>query len=163
MSPPAFVDCHTHAVPSDDDGAQSLDEGRWLCADAAEHGTRVLFATPHVWPQLTLTEERERAVRAAFERIRGEVPLELRLGFELTPHRALLNEDPRRYVLEGTDCILIEVPFTGSASLLLDILDRIEEHALRAVIAHPERTQAVQDDPELLDVLAGRGLLHVNA
>jgi protein-tyrosine phosphatase len=164
MASPAFVDCHTHAVPSDDDGAQTLDEARWLCRDAAEHGTRVLFATPHVWPQLTLTEARERAVRVAYERIRHEVPLELRLGFELTPHPALLVEDLRRYVLEGTDWILIEVPFTGSASILLEILAWIEELGLRAVIAHPERTRIVQEEPELLDVLAGPGrILQVNA
>jgi protein-tyrosine phosphatase len=160
----AFVDCHTHAVPSDDDGAQTLDEARWLCRDAAEHSTSILFATPHVWPQLTLTESRERAVRTAYELLRAEVPLELRLGFELTPHPALLVEDLRRYVLEGTDCILIEVPFTSSARLLLEILERIESYGLRAVIAHPERTRVIQEEPELLDRLAGPGrLLQVNA
>jgi protein-tyrosine phosphatase len=160
----AFVDCHTHAVPSDDDGAQSLDEARWLCRDAAVHGTSILFATPHVWPQLTLTEARERAVRAAYERLRPDVPLELRLGFELTPHPALLVEDLRRYVLEGTDCVLIEVPFTSSARLLLEILERIEEHGLRAVIAHPERTRVVQEEPAVLDeILAPDRLLQVNA
>jgi protein-tyrosine phosphatase len=161
---PAFVDCHSHALPSGDDGAQDLAEALWLCRDAAEHGTRVLFATPHVWPQLTLSEDRERAVRAAFERVRPEVPLELRLGFELTPHRELLREDLGRYVLEGTDCVLIEVPFTGSADILLAILERIAEQGFRAVIAHPERTQAVQDDPGLVDVLLGPGrVLQVNA
>jgi protein-tyrosine phosphatase len=164
VAPPAFVDCHSHAVPSGDDGAQNLDEARWLLRDAAEHGTAVLFATPHVWPQLTLPPERERAVRAAYERLRQAAPLEFRLGFELTPHPALLVEDLRRYALEGTDCVLIEVPFTGSASLLLEILDWIAEQGLRAVIAHPERTQVVQDDPGVLDLLAGPGrMFQVNA
>ena len=164
MTRPSFVDCHAHVVPSGDDGAQDLDESRWLARDAAAHGTRILFATPHVWPQLTLTPERERAVRAAFEALRRDAPLELRLGFELTPHRALLREDLRRYALEGTGFVLIEVPFNGPADLLFETLDRIEEQGLCAVIAHPERAQAVQDGPDVLPALAGPGrLLQVNA
>jgi protein-tyrosine phosphatase len=163
MTRPAFVDCHAHVVPSGDDGAQDLDEGHWLARDAAAHGTRILFATPHVWPRLTLTPGREREVRAAFEALRREAPLELRLGFELTPHRALLREDLRRYALEGTSFVLIEVPFNGETDLLFAILDRIEAQGLSAVIAHPERAQAVQDDPELLRALAGPSrLLQVN-
>src|SRR5436305_1894432 len=43
-----FVDLHSHVVPSGDDGAQSMDEGAELCRAAARHGTRTLFATPHV-------------------------------------------------------------------------------------------------------------------
>jgi protein-tyrosine phosphatase len=161
---PAFVDCHAHAVPSADDGAQDLDEARWLCRDAAAHGTAVLFATPHVWPQLTLTPAREREVRAAAEALRRDAPLQLRLGFELTPQRALLREDLGRYALEGTDCVLVEVPFAGDAGLLFQVVERIEEQGFRPVIAHPERADAVQAEPDLLASIAGRGrLLQVNA
>jgi protein-tyrosine phosphatase len=164
MAPPAFVDCHAHAVPSGDDGAQDLDEARWLCRDAAEHGTHILFATPHVWPQLTLSDERERRVRAAFEELRRDAPLHFRLGFELTPSHALAREDLSRYVLQGTDCVLVEVPFSGPATPLFAVLDRVEEQGLRAVIAHPERAEAVQDDPSLLaELAASGGLLQVNA
>src|SRR5262249_61866337 len=74
-----FVDCHSHAVPSGDDGAQNLDEAVWLANHAGEHGTRILFTTPHVWPALTLTEDRERLVRARFAELRRRSPLELRL------------------------------------------------------------------------------------
>ena len=62
-----FVDVHSHVVPSGDDGARSIGDGLELCADAAEHGTGLLFATPHVWPALPLTVERERAVRASLD------------------------------------------------------------------------------------------------
>src|SRR2546422_5124605 len=106
-----FVDCHSHVVPSGDDGAQSLSDGVALCELAARAGTEILYATPHVWPHLVLTEERERAVRAAFEALRVDVSLELRLGFELTPAPPLLEEDPARYALDGTDLVLVEVPF----------------------------------------------------
>ena len=48
---------------------------------------------------------------------RSAPTLELRLGFELTPSRALLAEDPRRYVLEGTDRVLLGGRFSGPADL----------------------------------------------
>jgi protein-tyrosine phosphatase len=162
--PPLFVDCHSHVVPSGDDGAPSIDEGLALCRSAAQHGTGVLFATPHVWPYLTLTPEREAEIRDAYERMRPHAGLELRLGFELTPARPLLDEDPRRYVLGGTDRVLMEVPFSGPADLLFALAEHVDAAGLRPVIAHPERTEAVLDDPFIADELGARGwTLQVNA
>jgi protein-tyrosine phosphatase len=159
-----FVDCHSHVVPSGDDGAVSVEDGVALCRSAARHGTAVLFATPHVWPHFTLTPEREQAVRRAFEQMRHGAGLELRLGFELTPSRALLAEDPARYVLEGTDRVLLEVDFTGPADLTFALAEHVERAGLRPVIAHPERTDAVLDDRCVADELAARGwALQVNA
>jgi protein-tyrosine phosphatase len=159
-----FVDVHSHVVPSGDDGAQRVIEGRGLCREAARHGTAVLYATPHVWPHLVLTEEREHLVRANFAELTSEeLGLELRLGFELTPARPLLEQDLRRYVLDGTNAVLIEVPFTGGERLLVEICELMEEQRLQPVIAHPERTEAVLDKPSLAREFAERGwLLQVN-
>ena len=160
----SFVDCHSHVVPSGDDGAASIDDGLALCHSAADHGTRILFATPHVWPHLTLTEGREAEIRTAYERMRTRAGLELRLGFELTPARPLLAEDPHRYALEGTDRVLMEVPFSGPADLVFALAEHVDAAGLRPVIAHPERTESVLDDPLIADELAANGwTLQVNA
>src|SRR5262245_49092327 len=95
-----FVDVHSHMLPSGDDGVGSVAEGRRLCRKAHRRGTRLLFATPHVWPHLTLTIDREAAIRRAYAQLRAEAGLEVRLGFELTPDPPLLREDPWRYELE---------------------------------------------------------------
>jgi protein-tyrosine phosphatase len=159
-----FVDLHSHVVPSDDDGAQTISEGRSLCAGAARHGTRLLYATPHVWPQLTLTAAREAAIKRTFAAVAARAGLELRLGYELTPTAALLDEDPRRYRLQGTDAVLMEVPFVGPADLLVPLAEQTEAAGLRPVIAHPERAEAVRAEPGLARQLAERGwLLQVNA
>jgi protein-tyrosine phosphatase len=158
-----FVDVHSHVVPSGDDGAQRLVEGIGLCRDAASHGTAILYATPHVWPHLTLPDDREREIRANFAKVAEGAGLELRLGFELTPAPPLLEEDLSRYALEGTNAVLIEVPFTGSEGLLIATCDRLETQGLRPVIAHPERTQSVRERPSLARDLVERGwLLQVN-
>ena len=164
MVAPRFVDLHSHVVPSGDDGAQTLAQGLELCELAARSGTGVLYATPHVSPVVPLTDARERAVRAAFEELRELAPVELRLGWELTPWPALLREEPARYALEGTDAVLVEVPFLGPADGFLALAEHIEAAGLTPLVAHPERTEAVRTDPDLPRRLAERGWpLQVNA
>lgn len=158
-----LVDCHSHVVPSGDDGAQTAEDGLELCDLAAQAGTAVLFATPHVWPHLTLTEHRERLIRRSFERLRDRATLELRLGFELTPAPPLLREDPARYVLEGTEVVLVEMPFLGPASDLIELAEHIERSGLTPLVAHPERTEPVRERPELAREVAERWPLQLNA
>jgi protein-tyrosine phosphatase len=159
-----FVDCHSHVIPSGDDGAQSIEEGLALCHTAAAHGTRILFATPHIWPYFTLSGEREAEIREAHAGMKEHVDLDLRLGFELTPALPLLEEDPHHYFLEGTESVLMEVPFAGPADVLFALAEHVEGAGLRPVIAHPERAEAVLTDPLIAEELAARGwTLQVNA
>ena len=96
--------------------------------------------------------------------MRARSSVELRLGYELTPARPLLDDDPHRYALEGTECVLMEVPFAGPADLVFALAEHVESAGLRPVIAHPERTEAVLDDPLVAEELAARGwTLQVNA
>ena len=150
-------------MPSGDDGAATIEDGLELCELAEDSGTAILFATPHVWPVLPLTEEREAEVRRAFKRLRARARLELRLGFELTPAPALLRDDPARYVLEGTDLVLVEVPFSGPASDLIELAQHIEDAGLIPLVAHPERTESIRERPALASELARRWPLQVNA
>jgi protein-tyrosine phosphatase len=162
-----FWDVHSHVVPSGDDGAQSFEEGLALCHSAAEHGTSVLFATPHVWPTLTLTPQREDEILASHSRLAeraAEFDLDLRLGYELTPSRSLLEEDPVRYRLGSLAAVLMEVPFHGSLGLAEALAEHIEGAGLTPVIAHPERSERVIADHGITAGFQERGwLMQVNA
>lgn len=164
MDSPGFVDCHSHVVPSGDDGAQNLADAIALCRTAAARGTAILFATPHVWPHLPLSEEREAAIRGTHGDVAEAAGVDLRLGFELTPHRRLLGEDPHRYELQGTGAVLVEVPFAGPPSAFFKVAEHVQAAGLQVVAAHPERTEAVHARPALAQELADRGwLIQVNA
>jgi protein-tyrosine phosphatase len=164
MAPGWFVDLHSHVCPSGDDGAQSMDEGVALCLAAAEHGTRTLFATPHVAAHVPPDEEREALVAERVEELRRRTGVDVRLGWELTPIAELLDVDPRRYALEGLDVVLMEVPFTGSADLLVALAEHVEEEGFTPLIAHPERTEAVLRRPELaLELVERDWPLQVNS
>ncbi len=162
-----FVDVHSHVIPSGDDGAPNLAAGLELCREAARHGTSILYGTPHVWPHLVLTAEREQEIKAAHAELvpqAAEWGLELRLGYELTPAVELLEADLTRYTLEGTGVVLIELPFSGP----LELVERIAEHAddcgVIPLLAHPERADSVLSDPFLTRDYRARGwLLQINA
>lgn len=162
-----FVDVHSHVVPSGDDGAKSVEEGLALCAEAARRGTRALYATPHVWPQLPLTQDRERDVRAAHAALvapAARAGIDLRLGWELTPSAALLDEDPARYRLGGLAAVLLEISFRGPAEPARLLGEHVEGAGLVPVVAHPERAESVLANPGIAVGFAERGwLLQVNA
>lgn len=165
----ALVDVHSHVIPSGDDGAQSLADGLAMCRAAAERGTRVLYGTPHVFPEQGLSRDREARVRenaASMAEELAEVGLELRLGFELTPAPALLREDLCRYALAGLErpAVLIEFPFRGDLQLLTVLAEHAEACGLRPILAHPERVEAVLADPgEVLPFHERGWLIQVNA
>ena len=162
-----FWDVHSHVVPSGDDGVGSEAEGLELCREAARRGTSVLFATPHVWPHLRLTADRDAEIRrahAAMAPRAAEWGLDLRIGFELTPAVELLDGDLARYGLGGVPAVLMELPFAGPLSLAERVAEEIEATGLTPVLGHPERADRVIDDPNVARDYAKRGwLLQLNA
>jgi protein-tyrosine phosphatase len=169
-----FVDLHTHVVPSDDDGAGSIEEGLELCRQMAADGTAVVYATPHAHPPdswFPITEERVALVRAGYAEMKprcAEFGLELRLGWELSATGALLG-DVSDYVLEGTRAVLLELPgpwfsFEDEVAVTLDQAADIRAAGFEVILAHPERSLAVQRRPELLlELVEQRTLVCFNA
>jgi protein-tyrosine phosphatase len=164
-----FVDVHSHAVPSGDDGAHSTEEAVELCGLALAGGTRVLFATPHVhaeWDNYPLTLERERHFDEAFpvvSRVVSAWGLDLRRGWEVFP-TVLRDHDPHEFLLEGTCAVLLEFPgswldLEDDSSLVLEATDRLLAAELVPVIAHPERSLGLQADFGIARVLVERGCL----
>lgn len=169
MSGPFFVDTHSHVVPSEDDGAATVEEGLALCRAAVETGTRVLFATPHVhapWDSYPWSERRSRIFEDAFPVVReraAALGLDLRRGFEVFPSEVLARE-PAELRLEGTDAVLVEFPGTwldldGQLDLVERAATRVAAAGLVPVLAHPERCREVADDPAALATFVERGWL----
>ena len=113
---PLFVDCHSHVCPSGDDGAGTGRRGRDpVPRGRAPRDRRSLFATPHVWPDLPLTRRREAARPGAPSRelasARGaRAPARLRADAARAARSTRTCAGTRS---TGTECVLIEVPFSG--------------------------------------------------
>ncbi len=153
-------------VPSGDDGATNGRRRGVHCARGGRAAARaVLFATPHVWPHLILTPEREsadpRCVPGAAHAGGPRSAARLRADAVAASCCARIRA---RYELEGTGGVLSRCrsPVASSCSCML--AKHIEARGLRPVIAHPERSEAVARRAAHRAQLAERGwLLQVNA
>jgi protein-tyrosine phosphatase len=165
---PAFVDVHSHVIPSGDDGVRDVEEGLALCRDAAENGTRVLYGTPHAQPLgrwCALTPERYELAITSYEAMKGECAtfgLDLRLGWEVAPTGIL--SDVRDYLLEGMNAVLVEFPgpwfsFSDPLAATRWQVDEIRTAGFEVVLAHPERCPEIQREPDRVLEFAEDGAL----
>ena len=129
-----------------------------LVADGVEH----VLCTPH-YSNLFATSHRDATARFAelsAQLTSAGIPLGATLAAEIGPGFAA--SAPIEEVLARTIAgrfALIEVLSDTSPSALMAIRDRLAEAGVRLVLAHPERSRAVQRHPNVVDPLRADGAL----
>jgi protein-tyrosine phosphatase len=151
-----MIDIHSHVLPGVDDGSQSMEESLALLAQAADSGVSTLVATPHC----NIPDEYENyagpALTALFEELdqareEAGIPLRLCRGMEVFATEDLpeLLRDGKIWTLNGSRYFLMEFAFQEDPDFCGEILRRCRKQGFRPVIAHPERYEFVQADPQL--------------
>ncbi len=159
-----MFDLHAHILPGLDDGATSMAESVEMARVAAAQGTKVILATPHrkdvtelhsVAHARTLLDELNARVRAE------SIELEVLLGMENHLDADLPEEIAagRALPMNGSGHVLVELPFFGTPAFIAPTLHRIQAARLVPVLAHPERIEAFQQDPDLLAEFVSGGML----
>lgn len=131
---------------------------------AADTGTKIILATPH---RKDVTEESSVGyIRELIEDMNGRIrdsgtELTLVLGMENHLDLDLPDEIKagRALPMNGSRYILVEMPFFGKPNYIEDVLFKIQIQRLTPVLAHPERIEAFQQDPDLLASFVERGML----
>jgi len=157
------IDLHCHILPGLDDGPVNLDFSVAMARAAAEEGTQVMVATPHVRDDYRVeADDIDRAVAQINEAI-ASLGLQLMVvgGAEVSlPKAAELPEETLgRLCLGSGDYILVESPYRSSDIDLEGIISGVQERGLRPVLAHPERCPIFQRDPDRLVRLVNSGVL----
>ncbi len=156
----SVIDLHCHLLPGIDDGPADLGGSLAMAQAHVKAGVEVVAATPHVaWDmpnEATAIELRLADVRAALAA--AKIPLEVVRGAEIDVHQAvrLTDEQLRALALGGSRWLLLEAPLTkgvGFAPVARTLLDR----GHRVLIAHPERSPLLQNDPDALRALVRAG------
>jgi len=163
-----FTDVHAHFLPGVDDGPATLAGALAAVETAVEGGTSLAFATPHVSRAMPFSTERRELIAARFALLAGAIdderlPLDLRLGFEVTPWPQLLEVDPCELRLGDLPFVLVDCPFVGWRDDIGPFIDHVAAHGLRPILAHPERNDLIQASVASLAPWRRRALLQVNA
>jgi len=159
-----MIDIHCHILPGIDDGPHNLETSLEMCAAAAADGVQAIVATPHKgmsgynpsWEAvLEGAEQVERAAREAGHTLRVLPGMEMLLVPELyhTLH------SPRGTLAGSGRYVLFEVPPTLVPPRMDEILFQMRLKQLTPVLAHPERNQMIQREPEQAVALAQSGTL----
>jgi protein-tyrosine phosphatase len=157
------IDLHSHVLPGLDDGPSNLEGSVALGRAAAEAGTRVLAATPHVRDDhpfpLQAIAERVNEVNAALAQ--RAVPLEVVAGAEVAVSKAvdLETHELRRLCLGDGPYLLVESPYTYAPGLLERVLFDLQSRGFKPILAHPERSPSFLSDIDRLARIVERGVL----
>lgn len=160
-----LIDLHIHLLPGLDDGASDVDATCELAAACVADGIDAVAATPHVSREYAT---RPAALEAALGLARGvveraSIPLKIYSGAEVAIDQLdqLTDDELRAFTIgPGGNHLLLETPY---ASWPLDLelhIGRLATLGIRAVLAHPERSAAVQesDGIEHLAFAVSRGV-----
>lgn len=125
-----------------DDGARDLEMARGMLKMAAEQGVERVMATPHFyWGHDTVEsflKDRERCYAQLQPHLDG-LP-EVRLGAEVLLREHVSSQDLRPLCLEGTDVLLVELPFMAPPGWLVEELENITyNHRVTIMLAHLDR------------------------
>ncbi len=159
-----MIDLHSHLLPGIDDGPATLAESVEMARVAWESGTRAMVCTPHMIASYP-TDPRE--VRLGVARLASalhdaEIPLAIHTGGEIAlPWLERMSDDDLALASIGGSgrWLLLEMPFQGWPLRLPEILRDLEIRGFSAILAHPERADAVQRGPDRMRDLIGRGAL----
>lgn len=163
------VDFHTHILPEMDDGSSSLTETTKMLKTMNDQGISTVIATPHFYPQEETPESFLARRRKACEKLLCEYdPVlypKIYLGAEVAYFSGIgRSRYVKDLVIEGTNVILVEMPFTEwSDSVISEIYCLRETLGLIPIIAHYERYIGRQKRGMLKKLCANGALIQSNA
>ena len=158
------IDVHSHLLPGLDDGCQSVEESLGCARRLVAAGYSHSFVTPHIWPNLPDNNCRLIPAKTAALQVeldRAGVPLTLMPGGELNLSAAFARADASdlvTYNMAGRyalfDFWTEELPefFEPSVRWMRSL-------GVQPILAHPERIDAIQRQPSLVNYFADLGLL----
>jgi protein-tyrosine phosphatase len=163
------VELHFHLLPGVDDGPHDLATALDLAREAVADGTGLVVCTPHAH-MIDVAElpDRVRRLRAALAA--AGIELEIRGGAELSwDHVARYDGPALEAVAQGPPgrrWILLEAPLPGTGDLddFEPAAQELRERGYGLLVGHPERSPAMNGDPEAVDrLLAAGDRVQVNA
>lgn len=160
-----MTDIHCHILPSVDDGASDMAEALAMARLAEDCGVETIVATPHcAIPGAERDNFISRDLYDRFVEFRDAmaaagIGICLKAGAEIfcTEETPRLLREGKLLTLASSDYLLTEFYFDMPAAYMDHMLARVAAEGVRPVVAHPERYEAVQYEPEIAENWARKG------
>lgn len=153
-----MIDVHCHLLPEVDDGSQDAEMTLEMARMAWDNGTEVIIATPHCNIPGTPPNFPDRELYDRFLALRQllldeKLPLKVYAGAEVfcTPDFPEMLRAQRPLTLAGSRYLLTEFAFDEDSREIDQMLQAAAAEGYTPVLAHPERYDAVQAEPGLLE------------
>lgn len=151
-----MIDIHTHILPGIDDGAADIYDTLEMVRISADNGVTAVVATPHCnLPDMYdnyFDREYIRVFQTTAESVRkAGIGVKICPGMEAfgTYNLPELIVDGKIMPLNQSRYILLEFSFDENPDFAFDLLRRIKEVGAKPVIAHAERYEFIQDNPQI--------------
>ena len=154
-----ITDYHTHVLPGIDDGSKNVSMSLAMLNILKEQGVTSVACTPHYYPTredpASFLKRREASYNSICEELSDELP-SLLLGAEFYYYEGISRLDCiDRFIIHGTDLLLLEMPFTKWASRWIDELIELNElKNIHVMLAHVNRYRKYLDWNTLRDIAA---------
>jgi protein-tyrosine phosphatase len=159
-----MIDTHIHILPGVDDGPETMEETIALARVLVQEGVRAAIATPHYndeYPRYPAAEIQARVyeVQQVFDH--HGIPLHLFPGHEVLIKPGLVEDiqSGRVATLNGSRYLLLELWPTSWLPETERVIFELRAAGIVPVLAHVERYQAIQRDPQKLASLLQQGVL----
>jgi len=164
-----MIDLHCHILPGLDDGSPDLASSLEMARVALDDGIETIVATPHWFADAGPTPAQIRTATGQLQAALadGDLPLMVLPGAEVRADPQLAEIVSRGEVMtvaDGGKYLLLEPPFIGIPNYLEQLCFELQIAGITPILAHPERVELMQRQPELCERLVARGcLIQVNA
>ena len=144
-----MLDIHSHILPKMDDGSTSTEMSMKMLRTSRKQGVTTMISTSHFYGDNESPEHFLMRRAHAFKKIEpllSDGEPEILLGAEVLYFPGMSHsESIKQLAIQGTDLILIEMPFITWTDRIFDELITLQYNfQLQIILAHVERYQAIQ-------------------
>lgn len=163
-----MIDVHTHILPSIDDGSKDIEETFKIISEACLAGFTDVFATSHyIEGEYEFNKtDREFIIEAIMQKVEEEnIDIKIHVGAEGYISNELPNLIKEGVVptLGDSRYVLFELPLRAKVMYTEEVINKLIQMKLVPVIAHPERYELIQDEPNIaIDWIEQGALLQCN-
>ena len=151
----AIIDMHCHILPGVDDGARDVETSLAMLEASRAQGVQYMVATPHFYATRdrvdTFLDRRREAWETLKPRMGADYP-GIVLGAEVAFFRGISRAERLEALkIEGTDCLLLEMPFRPwSEDDVDEVSEILEKHGYTIILAHIERYLAMRGNADYI-------------